>query len=91
VSKTVNYDPLLDMNKEKYRVMSVKETKPPEGVPDGLWHRYVISYDQGKINGMKRGTLNAVTQHAQAVAEALNQRAKCKGSIYASRYAIRSK
>jgi hypothetical protein len=87
----VNYDPLILMNEEKYRVMSVKETKPPEEGADGLWHRYVISYGQGKINGMKLGTLNEVTQHAQAVAEALNQRAKCKGSIYASRYAPRSK
>ncbi|MEJ2361115.1 MAG: hypothetical protein P8Z75_06770 [Gammaproteobacteria bacterium] len=81
----MNYDPLIQMSEEKYRVMSVKKTRPPEGMPDVPWHRYVIGYGQGKINGMKPGTLNAVTQHAQAVAESLNQRAKCKGSIYAPR------
>lgn len=58
----------------KYRVMSVKKTTTPEGLPDGDWYRYVIGQGLSKIEGLRPGTLKTVTEHANSVAEDLNAR-----------------
>jgi len=59
---------------EKYRVMTVTEIAPPEGMT-GMWHHYIIGEGHSKIDGKRPGTLQAVTQHAETVAERLNLRA----------------
>jgi hypothetical protein len=59
---------------EKYRVMTVTEIAPPEGMT-GMWHHYIIGEGLSRIDGKRPGTLQAVTQHAEAVAERLNLRA----------------
>jgi hypothetical protein len=68
-----------------YRVMSVEKADPPEGMPDGNWHRYVIGQGESKIEGFKSGSLQAVTQHAEAFAQDLSTRAAKGYSTYAAR------
>lgn len=65
--------------------MTVEKTSPPEGMT-GNWHHYVIGEGNSKIEGKRPGTLQAVTQHAETVAESLNSRIG-KGSVptYVSR------
>jgi hypothetical protein len=63
----------------KYRVMTVTKITPPEGM-SGMWHHYVIGEGNSRIDGKRPGTLQAVTHHAETVAETLNLRAG-KGSF----------
>ena len=72
-------------NKIKYQVVSVEKGTPPEGVPGDNWYHYVIGHGTSKIEGAKPGSLQAVTEHAEAVAEDLNSRTGRGGSTYAPR------
>jgi len=63
----------------KYRVMTVTKISPPDGM-SGTWHHYVIGEGNSRIDGKRPGTLQAVTSHAETVAETLNLRAG-KGSF----------
>lgn len=74
-----------DTNVLKYRVTTVEKTTTPQGMPGDNWHRYVIGRGSSKIEGKKPGSLKAVTQHAETVAEDLNSRAGRSGSTYAPR------
>ena len=58
----------------KYRVMSVKKTTTPEGLQEGDWYRYVIGQGRSKIEGLRLGTLETVTEHAESVTNNLNTR-----------------
>ena len=69
----------------EYRVESIEKTEPPSGMPGDNWHRYVIGRGSSKIEGLKPGSMSDVRQHAEAVADDLNERSKRKGSTYASR------
>ena len=69
--------------KEPYRVASVEKIDPPEGMPGNNWHRYVIERGKSTIDGIKPGTLKAVTEHAETVANDLNERAHKGGSYFA--------
>ena len=69
----------------KYKVESVEETDTPSGMPKDTWFKYVIGQGSSKIEGMKSGTLKAVTEHAASVAEDLNSRATGGNSTYAAR------
>lgn len=69
----------------RYRVVIVEKAVAPEGMPGGNWHRYVIGQGRSKIEGLKPGSLSAVTQHAETVAEDLNARAAGGSSAYAAR------
>ncbi|MDH5408831.1 MAG: hypothetical protein OEZ33_00390 [Gammaproteobacteria bacterium] len=73
------------ITKLKYQVVSVEKGTPPEGVADGDWYNYVIGHGTSKIEGSKPGSLQAVTEHAEAVAEDLNSRTGRSGSTYAPR------
>lgn len=70
---------------DKYRVVSVEGTEPPQGVTNGNWYRYVIGDGSSKIEGMKSGSLATVTEHAHDVARDLNERAARGGSFYSPR------
>lgn len=74
-----------DVKKNKFQVVSVEKTEPPEGMPAGNWYRYVIGQGGSKIDGLKLGTLKTVTEHAECVAEDLNTRATKGTSTYAPR------
>jgi len=54
--------------------MSVIKTATPEGLPGSNWYRYVIGQGRGKIEGLRPGTLETVTDHANSVANDLNDR-----------------
>ena len=68
--------------KSKDLVETVEKTAPPEGMPGDNWHRYVIGRGNSKIECKKPGTLKAVTQHAETIAENLNSRKARGGSMY---------
>jgi len=78
-------EPQDSTRKNRYRVVSVEKTDPPEGMPGSNWHRYVIGQGRSKIEGLKPGSLKTVTQHAETVAEDLNARAAGSNSAYAPR------
>jgi hypothetical protein len=69
-----------------YNVICVEKASAPDGMPGDDWYRYVLGYGNAKIEGLKPGTLNGVTQHAQTVADNLNERKDRRGSIYVSRW-----
>ncbi len=68
-----------------YRVLSVEKTEPPEGMPKGNWHHYVIGRGKSIIEGLQMGSLAAVTQYAEVFVEGLNERAAGGNSSYAPR------
>ena len=71
-----------DTNENEYCVEMVEKTTPPAGAPDIKWHRYVIGKGISKIEGKKPGSLQAVTLHAETIAENLNSRKARGGSQY---------
>ena len=71
-----------DTDLNEYQVITVEKTLPPTGAPDVKWHRYVIGKGISKIEGKKPGSLQAVTQHAEAIAENLNLRKARYGKMY---------
>jgi hypothetical protein len=77
-----------DLIAKRYCVACVEKTDPPEGAEGGTWYRYVI--ERGNCNstivGNRRGTLQQVTNHANAFADDLNSRSGVQGrSIWAPR------
>ena len=81
----MNTDPECAMHEERYNVVKVEKTDSPAGMPNGDWYRYVIGQGRSQIEGLKLGSLQAVTEHAQTMAEDLNSRAAHSGSFYAPR------
>ncbi|MDH5181772.1 MAG: hypothetical protein OEZ39_18195 [Gammaproteobacteria bacterium] len=69
----------------RYSVESVEKTDPPDESCNDDWYRYVIGRGKSKIEGLKPGTLHAVTQHAEAVAEDLNSRISTNSASYGTR------
>jgi len=65
-----------------FQVESVEKTDPPDGLLATPWCRYVIGRGNARIEGLKAGTVQAVTEHAETVAEDLNTRATRHGSTY---------
>jgi hypothetical protein len=61
----------------------VEATAPPEGITDGNWFEYVITYGKTRMVGKKPGTQKGVTAHANAVVEDLNTRSQKGGSYFA--------
>jgi hypothetical protein len=68
-----------------YRLIKIEKTEPPEGMPDGEWYHYVIGQGRSKIEGIRPGTLKAVTRHAEDFAENLNTRTRSGYSTYSAR------
>jgi hypothetical protein len=63
-----------ESNKYKFHVTEVAKTTAPEGMPGDNWYRYVIQKGKQVIDCKKTGTLKAVTEHAESVAEMINSR-----------------
>lgn len=74
-----------DSNDYLYHVERVEKVATPAGMPEDDWHRYVIGRGSSKIEGLKPGAIHEVRQHAEAIADDLNERANRKISTYASR------
>jgi hypothetical protein len=69
-----------------YQVTIVEKIDTPEGMAGSDWHRYVIRRKGSTINGIKTGSLDAVTQHAEDIARDLNLRASgMSSSVYTAR------
>ena len=71
--------------KLEYNLLSVEKIDTPEGMPEGNWHRYVITRGNSVTEGMQAGTLAAVTKYAEDFVEVLNERAATGHSTYAAR------
>ena len=64
-------------------VESVEKTEAPTGTTGDNWHRYTIGTGPSKIEGMKQGSLKAVTEYAQTIADDFNDRSGSRAfSIY---------
>ncbi len=74
--------------KYHYQVATVEKIGTPDGMSGGSWYRYVIQRNGSSIEGMKPGTLNDVTTHAESVASDLNER---MGGRASSAYATRKR
>lgn len=70
---------------DKFHVESVEKSDPPTEDTKGNWYRYVIGRGSSKIAGMRPGSLNDVTRHAESVADDLNSRVSNTSSTYAPR------
>ena len=57
----------------RYRVASVNQAQGPSGA-DGDWFRYILEGGRSPITGLRRGSRDEVTEHANRCAEELNER-----------------
>ena len=64
-----------DFFNRKFNVTKIEKTDPPAGMQAGEWYRYVIGKGSSEIQGIRPGTLQSVTEHAEEYASNLNQRA----------------
>lgn len=72
--------------RSQFKVVEVVKITTPKGMEGNNWHGYTIKRGITEINGQKPGTLKKVTEHAEQVAAALNERCGGNpGSPYASR------
>jgi hypothetical protein len=66
------------MNEEykeyKYEVIEIEKTTAPVGLLGDDWYRYVIKKGNSVMDCKKSGSLKAVTEHAEHVAELINSR-----------------
>jgi hypothetical protein len=69
----------------KFRVVSIEKTTPPESVSGGEWYRYVIQHNATTLNGLRSGTLNSVAEYLDDYVEKLNARPYWGYSTYATR------
>ena len=60
--------------KKEYHVTTVEKTSAPEGMAGDNWYRYVIKRGKQVIDCKKTGTREAVTEHAENVAEMISSR-----------------
>ena len=68
-----------------YSLISIEKIDTPDGLPDDDWYRYVIGQGTSKIEGLRSGSLNTVTHHAEQYAKELNERFSKGGSTYSPR------
>lgn len=69
----------------KYRVEAVELAEAPVDMPKDVWHSYLIVRGKSKIEGLALGSHFDVTQHAESVAERLNERINRGSTNYVSR------
>lgn len=69
----------------EFTLETIEETEAPDGAGPEKWYRYIIGRGKSVINGMRAGTLQSVTEHAENIVEDLNSRRNHHGSIYVSR------
>lgn len=63
-----------EVNFNSYCVESVERADPPKGIVGDDWYRYIIARGKMQITGLKPGSLQAVTEHAEVTVEDLNSR-----------------
>jgi len=68
----------------KYNVMNIEKISTPDGMVGDNWYQYVVGQGSSEIKGLTMGTLNQVTEHANNIADDLNDRSKGKKTGYTS-------
>jgi hypothetical protein len=78
-------DPINDeVIKRKFNVMNIEKISTPDGMVGDNWYQYVVGQGSSEIKGLTMGTLKQVTEHANKVADDLNDRSKGKKTSYSS-------
>ena len=70
--------------KRKFNVMNIEKINTPDGMVGDNWYQYVVGQGSSEIKGLTMGTLNQVTEHANKVADDLDDRSKGKKTGYSS-------
>ena len=70
--------------KRKFNVMNIEKIDTPDGMDGDNWYQYVVGQGSSEIKGLTMGTLKQVTEHANKVADDLNDRSKGKKAGYTS-------
>ncbi len=70
--------------KRKFNVMNIEKIDTPDGMVGDNWYQYVVGQGSSEIKGLTMGTLKQVTEHANKVADDLNDRSKGKKAGYSS-------
>ena len=70
--------------KRKFNVMNIEKIDTPDGMVGDNWYQYVVGEGSSEIKGLTMGTLKQVTEHANKVADDLNDRSKGKKTGYSS-------
>jgi hypothetical protein len=63
-----------EIKEYKYEVIEIEKTTAPEGLLGDDWYRYVIRKGKSVMDCKKAGSLKAITEHAEHVAELINSR-----------------
>ena len=74
-----------DVVKLKFNVMSIEKISTPDGMNGDNWYQYVVGQGSSEIKGLTMGTLKQVTEHANKVADDLNDRSNGKKTSYSSK------
>lgn len=75
---------------QKYQVVCVEKTDPPDGSEGRNWYRYVIERGSAVLTGQKPGTRKDVTAYAEQFAADLNERlGNVRGGYYYARYRVK--
>jgi hypothetical protein len=81
----MSIDPEEPAQDTRYQVISVEQADAPDGMAGTNWHRYVIGRGTSRIEGLRTGTRQSVTDHAEDYVEVLNDRSLRGFSSYAPR------
>lgn len=65
-------------DKLDYTVISITKISSPYCINDEPWYRYIIGRSDNCIKGMRQGTFDEVTEHAECLADDLNSRRTLK-------------
>lgn len=84
VDTVVQEDEPAKVIKRKFSVMHIEKISTPDGMVGDNWYQYVVGQGTSEIKGLTMGTLNQVTEHANNVANDLNERSKGKKTGYTS-------
>ena len=84
-TKISEHNPINDeVIKRKFNVMNIEKINTPNGMVGDNWYQYVVGQGSSEIKGLTMGTLKQVTEHANNVADDLNDRSKGKKTGYSS-------
>ena len=70
--------------KRKFNVTNIEKISTPDGMVGDNWYQYVVGQGSSEIKGLTMGTLKQVTEHANNVADDLDERSKGKKTGYSS-------
>lgn len=69
-----------------FKVAAVERIQAPSGSGDDPWYRYVVANQVTTITGQRRGSKEAVMEHAKSFVERLNSRVEPrKGAPWTTR------